>query len=307
MTEQPGTSRPGMWDSVFSLVFGRRGAPAPRPQTAPAPLPTQAQTPLPPPMPAPPMPPPAAATQEPEPAPPPAVAAQEPVEPEPAPPPAVAAQEPVEPEPAPPLDPAAPATPIVAPIAITPFAQKLVDFCHNEWDFFRKGALRETEDPAITRIASYWSHVGKDGWDGNTPEPWSAAFISFAMKEAGDNGRFKKATGHCIYINDAIKRCNDPEAPFHGKRLEEYAPQLGDLIARTRAGSDVTFDTAPNTPWYTSHTDIVTAIKPGEVEMTGGNVSNSVYVRRLPLLPDGRLEPTAAAANGVFAIMKNNL
>jgi hypothetical protein len=127
------------------------------------------------------------------------------------------------------------------------------------------------------------------------------------MKEAGDNGRFKKATGHCIYINDAIKRCNEEGAPFHGKRIEEYAPQLGDLICRRRAGSDITFDSAPNTPWYTSHTDIVTAIKPGEVEMIGGNVSNSVSVRRLPLLPDGRLEPGAAAANEVFAIMKNNL
>ena len=41
--------------------------------------------------------------------------------------------------------------------------------------------------------------------------------------------------------------------------------------------------------------------------MIGGNVSNSVSVSRLKLLPDGRLDPSDPKANGVFAIMKNNL
>jgi hypothetical protein len=192
--------------------------------------------------------------------------------------------------------------------AISAFAQRLVDFCISEWNFFQQGRLHETHEPASSRIAAYWTHVGKEGWSGQTTDqPWSAAFISFAMHSAGDNGRFKKSTGHCVYINDAIRCCDQPDAAFQGKRIEDYAPQLGDLICRRRAGSDVTFDNAANTSWYTSHTDIVTAIKPGEVEMIGGNVSQSVSVRRLPLLPDGRLEPTAAAANEVFAIMKNNL
>ena len=197
---------------------------------------------------------------------------------------------------------------IEAPAATTSaFALKLVDFCVSEWNSFQQGALKENQDPAVRRIAAYWAHVDQPEWDGNTPEAWSAAFISFAMKEAGDDGRFKKNAGHCVYINDAIKRRDEPEAPFHGKRIEDYAPQLGDLICRNRGDSNVSFDTAPTTGWYSSHTDIVTAIKPGVVEMIGGNVSNSVSVSRLKLLPDGRLDPSDPKANGVFAIMKNNL
>lgn len=276
---QAAASSGGMWDSLFALVFGRRRAPAPKPMPAPAPAPQpQAQ---------------------PEP------------EPEPIPEPPAQAQEPLEPPPAAPLDPVVPVPPIVvAPAApvTSEFVQRLVGFCTSEWNAFSQGHMRETDEPASSRIAQYWANVGKPEWSGQTTDqPWSAAFISFAMKEAGDGGKFKKATGHCIYINDAIKRCNEVGAAFHGKRIQEYAPQLGDLICRTRAGSEVNFDTAPATPWYTSHTDIVTAIKPGEVEMTGGNVGNSVYVRKLPLLPDGRLEPHKAAEEGVFAIMKNNI
>jgi hypothetical protein len=282
MTDQAANTRSGgIWDALFALVFGRRSAPAPRPAPAPPPQPQpQAQ---------------------PQPAP----------EPDPLPGPTTEAQPPLDETPAPPLDPVTPAAPIEVPVAAattSEFAQRLVDFCVSEWNSFQQGALKETHEPAVSRIGAYWANVGKPEWNGNTTDqPWSAAFISFAMKEAGDNGRFKKATGHCIYINDAIKRCDEDGAPFHGKRIEQYAPQPGDLICRTREGSDVTFDTAANTPWYTSHTDIVTAITPDQVEMIGGNLSQSVSVRRLPLLPDGRLEPAAAASAGVFAIMKNNL
>lgn len=209
---------------------------------------------------------------------------------------------------APPDTPIPPVVETAAPaVAAGDFASKLVAVCMSELAFFRNGALKETDEPAKSRIAKYWSNVGKDGWDGSTPEPWSAAFISYAVKQAGDQNRFKKSTGHAVYINDAISRKDDPAAAFQGKRIEEYAPQLGDLIARTRAGSEVTFDTAVAAGWYKSHTDVVTAIKPGQVEMIGGNVSNSVSLRSLPLLPDGRLELGAAKREGVFAILRCNL
>lgn len=190
---------------------------------------------------------------------------------------------------------------------LTPFKQRLLSFCESEFTWFRRGQLKEENEPARSRIREYWANVGRPEWDGATPEAWSAAFISFAMKSAGDNGRFKKNTGHCVYINDAILHKDDAAANFQGRRVSEYPPQLGDLIARRRAGSSVTFDTAVSVQWYTSHTDIVTRIENGRVFMIGGNVSNSVSERSLPILPDGRIAPEAATANEVFAIMKNNL
>lgn len=205
------------------------------------------------------------------------------------------------------LPPALPIEPPAASTTTSDFASKLLAFCQQEWEFFGRGALKETEEPAKSRIAHYWTNVGKEGWDGETPEPWSAAFISYAVKEAGDDGRFKKSALHAVYINDAISRKDDPAAPFQGKCIEEHAPRLGDLIARRRGGSMVTYDTAVATGEYKSHTDIVTAIKADHVEMIGGNLSNSVTVRSLPLLPDGRLEPGAARQEGVFAILRCNL
>ncbi len=283
MTNEPVSARPGIWDAVFALVFGRRGAPAPRPKPAPQPQPA-------PPRPAPQPEPSLGPTPEPAIEQPPAPTLETP-------PPAPAPAAPIETPPA--------AAPVAA---ITPFVQHLVDFCVSEWNLFQQGALKETEESASARIAAYWANVGEDSLSGkDTDHPWSAAFISFAMKEAGDNGKFKKSISHSTYINDAIKRAGDPEAPFHGKRIEEYAPQLGDLICRRRGDETVTFDSAPNMSWYPSHTDVVTAIKPGKVEMIGGNVSHSVSVSDLKLLPDGRLDPVEAAQHKVFAIMKNNL
>ena len=54
------------------------------------------------------------------------------------------------------------------------------------------------------RIADYWSALGLSDWDGCTDQPWSAAFISFMVREAGGGDRFAYSVAHRDYIRDAF-------------------------------------------------------------------------------------------------------
>ena len=192
----------------------------------------------------------------------------------------------------------------------TPFVERLVAFCAAERERFRFGALKEHVEPARSRIAEYWRHLGIMDRDGSSDFAWSAAFISFAMAQAGAGNRFKRGGGHVIYINDAIRNRDNPAAFFQGLRVDEYAPRLGDLIARDRPDGEqppITYDNATSLNWYKSHTDIVTKIEPRRVVMVGGNLSQSVGQRTLALAPDGTIDRAAGRTARVFAILKNNI
>lgn len=292
MTDQGAAERPGVWDALFGLVFGRRRAPAPRPTPAPPPAPP------PPVADAPPPPPPPIPEPQVEPAPPPI--AETPAEPELPPVPVIVTPE------------------IEAPAATGPsaFVSRVIGICDAEWEYFERHAVKENSEKGSPRVAQYWQRVDKPDWDGHTPQPWSAAFVSYCMTQGEDGGRFRKSTGHCDYINAGLRGRNDPNAAFQAYRLDEYAPQLGDLVAgfrptdawRAEGKPDVTYDNALGLGWYPSHTDIVTEVKPGEIWVTGGNVSNTVYRRRIPTGPDGKiLANQAGPPMRLFAVMKNNI
>jgi hypothetical protein len=144
----------------------------------------------------------------------------------------------------------------------------------------------EDERKGSALVAKYWRSVGQDwtGLDGD--KPWSAAFISWVMAEAGVSGEEMPASAtHASYLRAAISagtghwRANPPDA---------YAPQPGDLICATRAGQKVArFDAVP--PGATLHCDIVVTVEPGMLQSIGGNVRNSVTKSERRLGPDGRL------------------
>lgn len=146
----------------------------------------------------------------------------------------------------------------------------------------------EDERRGSALVAKYWRSVGLSwtGLDGD--KPWSAAFISWVMAEAGASADEMPASAtHAGYLRAAISHAGSgghwrPYPPT------DYAPQPGDLICATRAGQKVAqFDDVPT--GATLHCDIVVAVRPGELDSVGGNVRNSVTksVRRLG--PDGRL------------------
>lgn len=202
------------------------------------------------------------------------------------------------------------------------FVDRLVEAAEEEWDFFGRQAYdvhgnlirrgkRETDgapdDPhaPFRRVGMYWKEIGRKDLDGkSTGWPWSAAFISYLMKKAGAKDRFRYSAAHSIYIRAAIDAlaASDTNAAFFGRRINDYAPSRGDLVCCGRGkNKDVTYDTAEGA--FHSHADLVVATRPGEIDVIGGNVSNSVTMKTYRTNENGHLIP--AKRTPWFVVMEN--
>ncbi len=148
----------------------------------------------------------------------------------------------------------------------------------------------EDERRGSPRIAGYWRAVAED-WTGyDCDKPWSAAFISWIMREAGvPDAEFSPSGLHADYLRAIRRRQDEPGARFALRDVASYVPKPGDLICATRAGASLAaFDAIPDgTPM---HCDLVTAVSGTRLESIGGNVRNSVSMtlRRVDGL--GRLD-----------------
>jgi hypothetical protein len=175
-----------------------------------------------------------------------------------------------------------------------PISAKLVQATEDEWarwgfstrPLHGPATIAGTEKnaPFVAYVNEYWSVVGQPSWNGNTPQPWSAAFISFCFKAAGAAKQFPYASGHFDYCAAMVR---SPKK-YPGLKLEDPATAVlavGDLVWAARSGGDC--PTPPGThakalaalqsgKWFCSHADIVVAARAGEVDVVGGNVSNSV-------------------------------
>ena len=157
----------------------------------------------------------------------------------------------------------------------------------------------DDEDPFAQHVIDEYCSVG-----GGNPSlddiqddryAWSAVCISAIMAGAGHTkAMFPFAQSHSVYIRHFVKARNEKDtgAVYWGRRLTEAnaTPQPGDLIGYAR-GKDMTFDKAQaffdKTTAYESHTDIVVAQRPGEIDVIGGNVRDSVTKKTIPLTASG--------------------
>jgi hypothetical protein len=167
----------------------------------------------------------------------------------------------------------------------------------------------EREEGLWQRVGEYW-YTGQDPgtlesrWTGRNDATgavfpasrdgdfaWSAAFISYIMRIAGAGNSFPYSPNHSTYINIAREMS---EGVAHGydltaERVQDYAPQLGDLICTGRDGAaGITFDALP-AGTFPSHCAIVVAIAPAELSVIGGNVDDAVTLTHVPIGADGRL------------------
>ncbi len=194
-----------------------------------------------------------------------------------------------------------------------PFSREAaVQIALGEWWAFRKPVVfpnvelpedEEREEGLWQRVGLYW-WLGLDpswpqsGWTGIHDQngqvfsdtrdgyyAWSAAFISYVMRLAGAGGSFPYSENHADYINAAAR--HDPGVALMAERVEVYAPQRGDLICLWR-GRRVTFDQLPAGK-FPGHCDIVVGIKPGQLDVIGGNVDNAVAMKYIPVTADGHL------------------
>ncbi len=195
-----------------------------------------------------------------------------------------------------------------------PFSREAaVQIALGEWRAFRQPVVfpnielpedEEREEGLWQRVGLYW-WLGLDpswresGWTGIHDEngqvfpagrdgffAWSAAFISYVMRMAGAGGSFPYSATHADYIDAAAR--HDPGVALDAERVEVYAPQRGDLICLWRGKQPVTFVQLP-TDRFPGHCDMVVDIKPGQLDVIGGNVDNAVAMKYIPVTADGHL------------------
>ena len=214
---------------------------------------------------------------------------------------------------------AAPAAPVLAAaIAASPgFAIRSREVADAEWLFFGRQTYTiegdkdhaghtEGEDGWYQRIGRYWVEgTTTHGIDGRNHDwPWSAAFISWVMKQAGAGNQFRYSTQHSVYISQGIRDFLQKRegAGYWTERLNQAKPAVGDLVCWTRE-EGVDYDHQKSGD-YKGHSDVIVEVQADKAWIIGGNVGNSVTRRPLRLDQNGFLVPTVQNGETLFGIMK---
>ena len=181
------------------------------------------------------------------------------------------------------------------------FGKQVVAYSADAPPRLEQLGVKEREAPQ--RIADYWASVGHPERSGLDDVAWSAAFISWDIQSAGvPRDLFCPDQRHTIYVERLVERARRPGAVFFPQRPGQRAPQVGDLICASRAGSGTTLD---NLNRGAGHCDIVVEVRRGLVAAIGGNVSDSVTRSVFPLDANGFLSPLSGRP--FFTVIENRL
>ena len=194
-----------------------------------------------------------------------------------------------------------------------PFSREAaVQIAHREWRAFGQVVVfPRTKLPFdAERSEGLWQRVGEYWWLGlpmgsreqgftgmhdpngrvfaaqeDSNFAWSAAFVDYVMRMAGAGRRFPYAPTHSDYINAARQSSGWVITATHPST---YAPQRGDLICMSRGTRQIHYADLP-TGRFPGHCDMVVAIRPGSLDVIGGNVENSVSMKHIPVTANGYL------------------
>jgi hypothetical protein len=180
--------------------------------------------------------------------------------------------------------------------------ESLISRCVEQWIRFKRGSGKENQQPFAGYVGQMWQSIGIQNRDGTDQQfPWSAAFISFVVRNAGGYNEFLFSAQHSKYVNQAIqKRLNNQDHPFWGFRISEHKVQPGDMVCRWRT-NQIDFNLASSNDDYPSHCDIVIAVEKDFVFTLGGNVSNSVTRTDYKIDAQGFL----TGEGNVYAVLSN--
>lgn len=192
----------------------------------------------------------------------------------------------------------------------------LLDKIQEEFCFWSEPACKiETQKEVIDKIKAYWAVINVyptskeiTTYSWQEKHPWSAAFISWCMKNAGYDDLFKYAPNHAEYIvwakQNRLKK--DSTNPFWAYTTTDSAaawPKAGDLLCKNRSGKKFTLYSIEEK--CISHCDVVLEVDKanGIITTIGGNVLDKVNKRWVFLNKDGFIDNTANwlcfDANGV--------
>ena len=200
-----------------------------------------------------------------------------------------------------PSAPASTPSPAGTPYTISQLRNNIVRIALEEWERWGRGTRKESDSRMRAILDDYWFTGTGIRW--SEPEwwskyPWSAAFISWVMRRAGAGSAFAYSAGHADYISAAkANRLAGNSNPFKAYRLTEAQPRIGDLVCKSRAGSNATYDSIR--PGLATHCDIVTDVRPGRLTTIGGNLSDSVSTTSVSTDAKGYVNQS-----GYFAVIK---
>jgi hypothetical protein len=154
-----------------------------------------------------------------------------------------------------------------------------------EWEWWRFGRRVENEaGPVQDRLTRYWAatkHMptGAAIWQ----KSWSAAFISWVLREAGVRAPFPFHNAHRVYVHWAIRNTVDgrthPIKGFPVNGPDRVKPREGDLVCTWRGNDSITYaelaGLAQPPPGRILHCDVVTDVAPKQdpdhIWVVGGN------------------------------------
>lgn len=159
---------------------------------------------------------------------------------------------------------------------------KVAEIARKEYAAWQSGKLKEKSKKAYALLKKYWDKLDGNSWPENRWDPegtaWSAAFISWCMKAAGE--KFYDSAAHTTYATKALKNrqalLKEPEKminkEIHVLFLKgEAEPEIGDTMFYLRKGNLKSWISRGGGQ-NDSHTDIYI----GNGKGIGGNLSNSV-------------------------------
>lgn len=195
-----------------------------------------------------------------------------------------------------------PATPAPSTGSGQTLRSRIAQIAVQERQRWRQGAAKECDSSMRAVLEDYWrTGVGWVPSQSNycSSVAWSAAFISWVMRQAGAGSAFRYSSGHTDYVGAAKQnRLANNSNPFKAYRISEVAPRVGDLVCMERSNSGVTYDNVDQ-GFRSSHCDIVVAVNPGSITTIGGNLSDSVGQTTVPTDANGRVTKA-----GYYAIVR---
>lgn len=153
------------------------------------------------------------------------------------------------------------------------------------------GGRKETDPAMYPRLMAYWQAAGLSPVDAadaiRRRAYWSAAFINYVLAKAGVP--YLPSPSHVGYLA-AAKRAGRLY-PANSK-----SPQPGNIVCFERDGSGVSWENVDDGRFRAAHCDVVISNNGNNINVIGGNVSDSVTQRQF-VLQNGLL-------TNAFAVME---
>ena len=206
------------------------------------------------------------------------------------------------------------ATNVPPAFVIPDVRERMLYLARQEWELFGRPEVNyDTEPPAVTypsqathghetlpaffsRIFMYW-YTATDlpiiGFEGEI-RPWSGAFIVWLARSAGvPESDLPSTVLHWDYIQHVMAAGSENRFVSHA--IDTYAPKPGDIICAPRGEAFIqSIHNYNDLRRGAYHCDLVVAQRPGELDVIGGNVLDTVSLAHVKLDGAGKVLPTKA-------------